>query len=687
MHSLEDPGATVARVRDRIDARREWWHTALAYMTCGGSVIPIRLWVVYVILFLESVAWYSDSMSFIAFVSTEFGLDDVVAGFTYSRWGFGLSICAFIVGPLIDVVVFSRAIVCGVALSLVARLIIALNDDRSTTLWTYYTLYSFATMLIGPSIWIGTKRMIDDEEQGTSFTLQYTIENAGAFVGSLSVALFLIKDIPILSTLLPDGLRSLRLVNVFITFLCLLLATFVFALTSKTESELRYERQVFAERRNEARDRETTALQHKWYCPPWRWQRSCGGGGGACGWLYCAGGCGLLDGLRNVWRIITEKNFWRLIVFLMCLMGVRSIFKHLDATFPKYVTRTLGPDANYGLLLAIDPLGVLIVAPLVTTWFKKRPSLLYALIVIGTAVSAFSVLLLTLPASYGTVIAFMVMFSIGEAIYAPRISQYNLQMSSVGLEGMYATLINLPFFGMKILSGPMSGYLLDTYCPASGPRDCEFMWLLIGAMAISSAVLLMLFWPFLNRRTLSPFESGDTGVDASIPTERAPRNKRDDDVMLVPDGTHNASIKMHALNVEQHTVPMVLMRSETGRVIDQEDDNDTETKSLNLTEDNASLLDGWTTYDDTAMPVMMPTDDEFNLAVDKVHENAQSMSMTKGENNTTAITAATTSTDDDDDDDYNNWATPSRNATIPRFVGKESVKKQHQQHQNDAKSD
>ena len=53
-------------------------------------------------------------------------------------------------------------------------------------------------------------------------------------------------------------------------------------------------------------------------------------------------------------------------------------------------------------------------------------------------------------------------------------------------------LSELPLFLAKPLVGFLSGYLLETYCPASGPIDSQRMWLIIGLMTIAAPALMLL---------------------------------------------------------------------------------------------------------------------------------------------------------------------------------------------------
>ena len=41
--------------------------------------------------------------------------------------------------------------------------------------------------------------------------------------------------------------------------------------------------------------------------------------------------------LANVKTVLKNPVFWKFFAFVLCLTGVRLIYRHMDATFPKYV--------------------------------------------------------------------------------------------------------------------------------------------------------------------------------------------------------------------------------------------------------------------------------------------------------------------------------------------------------------
>jgi hypothetical protein len=56
-------------------------------------------------------------------------------------------------------------------------------------------------------------------------------------------------------------------------------------------------------------------------------------------------------------------------------------------------------------------------------------------------------------------------FSIGEAIWSPRLYQYTAAIAPKGKEGSYMALSLLPYFVAKLVVGMLSGRMLHRFCP------------------------------------------------------------------------------------------------------------------------------------------------------------------------------------------------------------------------------
>lgn len=177
-------------------------------------------------------------------------------------------------------------------------------------------------------------------------------------------------------------------------------------------------------------------------------------------------------------------------MLLVCMaIGIRIVYRSLDATLPKYMERTLGEGAYYGTILMLNPLTILICTPIFTPLVYYLSN--YALIVVGGTISSLSCLIMILEPSYYSCAAFSIVLGIGESIWTPRFYEYSIDVAPKGKEGTYMALTSAPLFFAAMAAGTLSGTLLEGYCPENGNTgDCWAVWLIITGIAITSPILL-----------------------------------------------------------------------------------------------------------------------------------------------------------------------------------------------------
>ena len=104
------------------------------------------------------------------------------------------------------------------------------------------------------------------------------------------------------------------------------------------------------------------------------------------------------------------------------------------------------------------------------------------------------------PLLFG-ILSFVILFSIGEAIWSPRLLQLAAEIAPKNREGTYIALSYLPYFLAKMIAGPLSGWLLATYTPPDQSfYPLHYMvWIWIGGMSVLSPLGLVVFRGFYVR--------------------------------------------------------------------------------------------------------------------------------------------------------------------------------------------
>lgn len=183
------------------------------------------------------------------------------------------------------------------------------------------------------------------------------------------------------------------------------------------------------------------------------------------------------------------------------MINVRQIFRHLDATWPKYMIREFGPDVPKGTIYAINPILIIVLVPIVSATTSHIDPLV--MIHAGSYISAASVFWLVLaPQSINASILFMIFLSVGESVWSPRLNDYTVSVSEEGREGTYMALSSAPLFLAKLPVGILSGILLEKYCPETlqdgQERQSRMMWLIIGLLTTTSPILLTCCWGYVS---------------------------------------------------------------------------------------------------------------------------------------------------------------------------------------------
>src|SRR4029079_15158843 len=136
----------------------------------------------------------------------------------------------------------------------------------------------------------------------------------------------------------------------------------------------------------------------------------------------------------------------RFIFFIFVLLPVRTLFAHQWLTIPDYVIRCFpkAVGARYEWFQGINPVVIVIGVPLIAAATRKVN--IVSMMIIGTCVSAFSTFLLVGAPDVGRLIAYTILFSIGEAMWASRFLEYVADLAPAGQVGAYMGLAGIPWF-------------------------------------------------------------------------------------------------------------------------------------------------------------------------------------------------------------------------------------------------
>ena len=183
----------------------------------------------------------------------------------------------------------------------------------------------------------------------------------------------------------------------------------------------------------------------------------------------------------------------RFMFFIFALMPVQTLFAYQFLVMPQFVTRAFSDVVANNMEMIVNvsnPLIIVLGVPVITALTRKVP--VYRMMIIGSLVSALPTFFFLLGPSFWLLMAYLVLFSIGEALWQPRFLQYAAELAPEGKTGAYIAFANMPWFMIKFIAGWYTGRMMDIYCPAEGAQNTETMWLIYGLVALISPVALVL---------------------------------------------------------------------------------------------------------------------------------------------------------------------------------------------------
>ena len=101
-----------------------------------------------------------------------------------------------------------------------------------------------------------------------------------------------------------------------------------------------------------------------------------------------------------------------------------------------------------------------------------------------------------------SLVVFIMVFTVGEAMWSPRLMQFSAEIAPRGKEGAYIALAMLPYFLGKMGATIVSEQLTTRYFDASMVEfpDHTTSWFVIGCMAMISPIGLVVFRKTFTRR-------------------------------------------------------------------------------------------------------------------------------------------------------------------------------------------
>ena len=386
-------------------------------------------------------------------------LDDIDAGRMVGILTAGITIAMLFLGATVDWIGLRKSLLISLSLMLVGRVLLTVSPDVGIPgLWNsahIVAMLGILGIILGygiyqPACYAGVKQLTNEKTAAMGYAMLYALMNLGGFLPGI---------------ISPPVRRGFGIPGVFWVYVVLTvagIAVVYFIITKKAMRKA--EEQVKKESRGEKEEE--------------------------------------IDIMANMSRkekvVYYFQNFplkdLRFLYFVFILIFVQTLFAHNWLTLPQYTSRAFEGfvSDNFEFFVNLNPILIFILTPMVTALTSKKDT--YNMMIIGTFVMAAPTFILALGPNFYTLMSFLIIMTIGEAMWQPRFLQWVAEIAPKNMTGIYMGIGQFPWFLTKVITSLYSGWFLMNYCPADTPAselNSETMWLIYGFIAILSPIGLI----------------------------------------------------------------------------------------------------------------------------------------------------------------------------------------------------
>jgi MFS family permease len=458
-----------------------------------------ELWLTFLIKLLIYTAYSVTNKTMVLWLSKDLGFSDQAAGALVGWvWAPAMTIFTLLAGSITDAIGLRRTFFLGVAICTVARSVMVVTTVPSLALACGVLPLAIGEALGTPVLLAATRRYSTVAQRSISFSIIYMIMNVGYIAaGWIFDYVRQLNSHVSLFGFQPSSYQQLFMVS--LAFEIVLFPVIYFLRRG-------------AEATNPA---SAGVIDHA--------SHTRDAAGSFLGGIWETVRQSAIDAAHLFRRLIGQSGFYRLLLFFVFIGFLKAIFLQMDYVFPKFGIRELGANAPVGKLSAINAIVIIILVPIVGALTQKFAA--YRMVVIGGVICAAGVFIMALPTEWFVSAAngvfgqwlghaylglqggihpyyvmsalYLIVFSIGEAFYSPRVYEYAAAIAPRGQEASYGSLAYLPFLVGKLLVGT-GGWLLAAFCPEQGPRHVGTMWLIFALAASVAPIGLILFRRYIR---------------------------------------------------------------------------------------------------------------------------------------------------------------------------------------------
>jgi MFS family permease len=443
---------------------------------------PRALWGVNLAYVLEGTAYFG-VLSYLALYFSDFVFrgvpnPDVPAGLMVGVLTAGITLSMFFLGFVADKFGVRHALIWAFLFLLGGRILIAgagyvFKPAGLGSTLHLVTMAGIALIVIGygmyqPAAYTAVKQFTNPKTAGMAFAMLYALMNLGGWLPSFT---FLLRDDDYLGIGIVGVFwvyAAMTVVALLVTIALLNRSTVANAIaTAKAETAA-----IKAAERGETAPVASAAAAKEAADAP-------------------AKPVGFWANFKD-WLVNHPFTDLKFTFFIFALIPVQTLFAYNWLVLPVYINRSYsGWIGEYFEIAAnFNPILIFIFAPIVAAVTQKRK--VYNMMIAGTFIMAAPAFFLAFGTNGYLLFAYLLVMTIGEAMWQPRFLQYAAEIAPEGRTGVYMGVAQFPWFLTKMIVPLYSGTLIAKYVPADGFKNPEKLWLISACIAMLSTVFLIL---------------------------------------------------------------------------------------------------------------------------------------------------------------------------------------------------
>ncbi len=407
---------------------------------------------------LEGLTYFGVVGLLAIFFNDYIQLDDMNAGWMVGFLTAGITFAMLLLGATVDWIGLRKSLLVALSLMLVGRILLTMSPDLGVSgLWNsahIISMIGIIGIILGygiyqPACYAGVKELTDEKTSAMGYAMLYALMNLGGFLPGI---------------ISPPIRRAFEITGVFWVYAVLTvvgIGVVYFIITKKAMAKAKADLVVDSKKEEEVDEMAEMSAKEKF--------------------LYYIKNFPLRD--------------LRFLYFVFILIFVQTLFAHNWLTIPLYTKRAFDGfiGDNFEFFSNLNPILIFILTPMVTALTAKKDT--YNMMIVGTFVMAAPTFLLAIGPSFNTLMAYLIIMTIGEAMWQPRFLQWVAEIAPKNMTGIYMGIGQFPWFLTKVITSLYSGWFLMNYCPDDTPipqLNTETMWLIYGFIAMISPIGLIL---------------------------------------------------------------------------------------------------------------------------------------------------------------------------------------------------